>query len=63
MVNFKVNDRELSAPKGTTILDAARKAGIRCITLEEGDELIAVRETDGEQAILIVSHDGMAICF
>ena len=41
----------------------ARKAGIRAITLEEGDELITVRETDGEQAILIVTHDGMAICF
>ena len=41
----------------------ARKAGIRCISLEEGDELIAVRETDGEQAILISTHDGMAICF
>ncbi|WP_297289508.1 DNA gyrase subunit A [uncultured Flavonifractor sp.] len=41
----------------------ARKAGIRCITLEEGDELICVRETDGEQAILIVTHDGMTICF
>ncbi|OUQ58096.1 DNA gyrase subunit A [Flavonifractor sp. An112] len=41
----------------------ARKAGIRAITLEEGDELICVRETDGEQAILIVTHDGMTICF
>ena len=41
----------------------ARKAGIRAITLEEGDELITVRETDGEQNILIVTHDGMAICF
>ena len=41
----------------------ARKAGIRAITLEEGDELITVRETDGDQAILIVTHDGMAICF
>ena len=41
----------------------ARKAGIRCITLDEGDELICVRETDGDQAILIVTHDGMAICF
>ncbi len=40
-----------------------RKAGIRCITLDVGDELICVRETDGEQAILIVTHDGMAICF
>ena len=40
-----------------------RKAGIRCITLDEGDELICVRETDGEQAILIVTRGGMAICF
>ena len=28
MVNFKINDRELSAAKGTTILAAAEKAGI-----------------------------------
>ena len=44
-------------------INTARKAGIRCITLEEGDELIAVRETDGRQAILIATHDGMSICF
>ena len=44
-------------------INTARKAGIRCITLEEGDELICVRETDGNQAILIVTHDGMTICF
>ena len=44
-------------------INTARRAGIRCITLDEGDELIAVRETDGEQAVLIVTHEGMAICF
>ena len=44
-------------------INTARKAGIRCITLEEDDELICVRETDGDQAILIATHDGMAICF
>ena len=44
-------------------IHTARKAGIRCITLDEGDDLICVRETDGDQAILIVTHDGMAICF
>ncbi|MCI8477635.1 MAG: DNA gyrase subunit A [Oscillospiraceae bacterium] len=44
-------------------INTARKAGIRCITLEEGDELICVRETDGDQAVLIATHDGMAICF
>ena len=44
-------------------INTARKAGIRCITLDEGDELIAVRETDGEQAILIVTRQGMSISF
>ncbi len=45
------------------VINTARKAGIRCITLDEGDELISVRETDGDQAVLIVTHNGMAICF
>jgi DNA gyrase subunit A len=40
-----------------------RNVGIRAITLDENDELISVRETDGEQKILIATHDGMAICF
>ena len=44
-------------------IHTARKAGIRCITLEEADELICVRETDGDQAILIATHEGMTICF
>ena len=51
--------KRLSLP----VINTARKAGIRCITLDEGDELISVRETDGEQAVLLVTHDGMAICF
>ena len=40
-----------------------RQNGIRALTLDEGDELIAVRETDGSQKILIATHDGMACCF
>ena len=44
-------------------LNTARKAGIRCITLDEGDDLIAVRETDGNQNILIATRQGMSICF
>ena len=40
-----------------------RQSGIRALHLEEGDELISVRETDGNQNILIATHDGMAICF
>ena len=45
------------------VLNTARKAGIRALSLDEGDELIEVRRTDGEQNILLVTHDGMAICF
>ena len=44
-------------------LNTARKAGIRALTLSEGDELIAVMKTDGKQDILLASADGMAICF
>ena len=40
-----------------------RTSGLRVLTLDEGDELISVRETDGEMNVLIVTHDGMAICF
>lgn len=40
-----------------------RNNGIRALTLDEGDELVAVRETDGTNQILIATHDGMAICF
>lgn len=40
-----------------------RNNGLRVITLDEGDELMEVRETDGEQNLLIATHDGMAVCF
>ena len=40
-----------------------RSSGIRALTLEEGDELISVRETDGTKKILIATRDGQAICF
>ena len=46
-----------------TALKNLRNNGIRALTLEEGDELITVRETDGSQKILIATHDGMAVCF
>ena len=44
-------------------LNTARKAGIRALTLSEGDELIAVMKTDGKQDIMLASAGGMAICF
>ena len=44
-------------------LNTARKAGIRALTLNDGDELISVMKTNGENNILLATRDGMAICF
>ena len=40
-----------------------RAVGLRVLTLDEGDELITVLETDGQANVLIATHDGQAICF
>ena len=40
-----------------------RNNGIRALKLDEGDELIGVRETDGTMKILIATRDGSAVCF
>ena len=40
-----------------------RQSGIRALTLDEDDQLISVKETDGEQDILIATHDGQAVRF
>ena len=40
-----------------------RAVGLRVLTLDEGNELITVLETDGQENILIATHDGQAICF
>ena len=40
-----------------------KNVGIRALTLGDDDELIAVRDTDGKQMILIATYEGMAICF
>ena len=41
----------------------ARKAGIRVLSLDEGDELIGVMRTTGRDNLLIATRNGMAICF
>ena len=46
-----------------SLLNTARKAGIRALSLDEGDELVAVLSTGGNDNIILASHDGMAICF
>lgn len=40
-----------------------RKAGLRALSLNEGDRLVDVRLTDGTQNMLIVTAKGHAICF
>ena len=44
-------------------LYTARKAGIRVLSLDEGDELIAVIKTTGNDNLLLATQRGMAICF
>ena len=40
-----------------------RANGIRALNLDEGDELISVIQTGGNENILIATHDGMSVCF
>ena len=44
-------------------LNTARKAGIRAITLEEGDHLASVIKTSGNDNIILATAQGMAILF
>ena len=44
-------------------LNTRRKTGIRALTLDEGDQLINVIRTNGNDNIIIATADGMAICF
>ena len=40
-----------------------RSNGINAISIEEGDELVAARITNGNQIVFIASHEGMAVRF
>ena len=40
-----------------------RKGGKRAISLDEGDELVFVRHTEGDTEIIIATHDGSAVRF
>ncbi|MBQ7340749.1 MAG: DNA gyrase subunit A [Oscillospiraceae bacterium] len=44
-------------------LNTRRRTGIRAITLDEGDQLINVIRTNGDDKILLATREGMAICF
>ena len=51
--------------KRTDIMDYARirQSGLRAIELVEGDELINVSKTDGEQEIMVATRNGYAVRF
>ena len=44
-------------------LNTRRRTGIRAITLDEGDQLINVIRTNGDDNIILATAEGMAICF
>ena len=43
--------------------DTARKGGLIALSLDEDDDLIGVKATDGERQIVIGTRDGLAIVF
>lgn len=43
--------------------DTNRKNGIIAINLKEGDELIGIKETTGDNNVIIVTRQGKCICF
>ncbi|MBU2502353.1 DNA gyrase subunit A [bacterium] len=55
----------LGIVKRTPLADFSRprQAGIRAISLLEGEHLVAVRETDGNSHIIMAASNGMAIRF
>ena len=44
-------------------LKKIRSNGLRAIILDEGDSLISVLQTTGEENIFIATYNGMAVCF
>ena len=40
-----------------------RSNGLRAIVLDEGDSLISVLQTTGEENIFVATYNGMAVCF
>ncbi len=59
MVTFNGTVKRLACESFKNI----RQNGLRALTLDEGDTLISVCDTDGDDNILIATHGGYAICF
>ncbi|MBP3478902.1 MAG: DNA gyrase subunit A, partial [Oscillospiraceae bacterium] len=67
---FDENEFLLMCTKNGTVkripfiaLKTNRKGGIRALTLDEGDHLINVIRTTGDDNIILATRNGMAICF
>ena len=67
---FRENESLVMATKNGTVtktrlsaFSRPRKGGIRAITLRQGDKLIDVKKTDGNQSLLIGTKNGQSIRF
>ncbi len=67
---FNENEYLMMVTKNGTVkripfiaLKTNRKGGIRALTLDEGDHLINVIRTGGDDNIILATREGMAICF
>ena len=43
--------------------DTNRKTGLIAINLKEGDELVSIRQTSGNDNVIIITKNGKCICF
>ncbi len=60
---FFVTRNGLVKKSGLNEFTHVRSNGINAINIEEGDELVSARITDGHQIIFLASHEGMAVRF
>ena len=60
---FMATKKGIVKKTGLKEYDTARKGGLIALTLDEDDELIGVRFTDGERRIILGTRDGLAIMF
>ena len=60
---FFVTKRGTTKRIQLSMLNTARKAGVKAIGLDEGDELVSVMLTHGNDKIFIASRNGSAVCF
>ncbi len=60
---FMATKKGIVKKTGLAEFDTARKGGLIALTLDEDDELIGVKFTDGERTLILGTRDGLAITF